>query len=194
MTRRLDETYYAVLEKMSTLQNTVVALKDLAENSHDICETFDKETRDLENDIIRQLSTAGHFEEQQRRISSLQSRLRKGRGQIDGLAARVDTVRQRVERWERADREWQEKTRKRLKIIWSVMSVILLAVLALVIGINYATDSSEPRPDWRRATSPNIPPWLGESNSSLSGAETGRMRLWKAPTGDAEELRLFDEL
>lgn len=196
MTKRLDDTYYAVLEKMSTLQNTVIALKDLAENSHDICESFDKDSRDLESDIICQLSAAGHFEEQQRRISSLQKRIHRGRDKIQTLSSRVDVVQKRVERWEQADRRWQEKTRKRLKIIWSVTTVLALIFIAFIVGINYARVDGEGGLRWNASMSPNIPAWLNTSSSRHGehAEESGRMLLWKAPLRDGEQLRAFDEL
>lgn len=108
-----------------------MALKDVADQSNEICETFDKDTRSMENEIARQLGSLGHFQTQQSKITSLQSRIENGRKEIDGLNARVDTVRKKVEKWERADRQWQEKTRKRLKIIWSVGSAVTLAVLGV---------------------------------------------------------------
>lgn len=196
MTKRLDDTYYSVLEKMSTLQNTVIAMKDLAGNSHDMCESFDKDSRDLESDIIRQLSAAGHFEEQQRRISSLQKRIHQGRDRIETLSSRVDVVQKRVERWEQADKQWQEKTRKRLKIIWSVTTVLALIFIAFMVGLNYANVDGEGSLRWNASMSPNIPPWLNTSSarSSESTEESGRRLLWKAPLRDAEQLRAFDEL
>ncbi|GAB0133193.1 hypothetical protein EsDP_00001606 [Epichloe bromicola] len=197
MTKRLDDTYYSVLEKMSTLQNTVAALRDLAQSSHDICETFDKHARDLESDIIRQLSTAGNFEEQQRKIAALQKRIYEARGRTSALATRVDVVQKCVERWEQADRQWQEKTLKRLKIIWSATTIVALIVVAFVIGVNYAstTRGGEGGPvDWNTAASPNIPPWLTSRRNDSVEEESGSTLLWKAPLGDAEQLRGFDEL
>lgn len=43
-------------------------------------------------------------------------------------------MRQRVERWERADREWQETTRRRLKIMWGVLFGMGLVLLFLYWG------------------------------------------------------------
>ncbi|KJK82991.1 hypothetical protein H634G_01119 [Metarhizium anisopliae BRIP 53293] len=196
MTKRLDDTYYSVLEKMSTLQNTVFALKDLAGNSHDLCESFDKDARDLESDIIRQLSAAGQFEEQQRRISSLQKRIHRGRDQIQTLASRVDVVQTRVERWEQADRRWQEKTRKKLKIIWSATTVLALVMIAFIVGMKYANVEGQGGMRWNASMSPNVPPWLTtlSSHQSESTEESGRRLLWKAPLGDDARLRAFDEL
>ncbi|PNY25503.1 Uncharacterized protein TCAP_04554 [Tolypocladium capitatum] len=196
MTKRLDNTYYAVLEKMSTLQNTVMAMKDLAETSRELCETFDKDSRDLESDIAGQLTAVGHFDDQQTRIAGLQSRIREGRVRIQSLTSRVDVVRGRVESWERADRAWQERTRKRLKIIWSVTSVMTILIIALALGANHTStgldgidgDSSEAASLGRLNMSNQSRP------STEDGGETGRALLWKTPLTDGEQLRVFDEL
>ncbi|KHN96328.1 uncharacterized protein MAM_05914 [Metarhizium album ARSEF 1941] len=196
MTKRLDDTYYSVLEKMSTLQHTVLALKDLAESSRDLCESFDKDARELENDIICQLGAAGHFEEQQRRISTLQNRIQEGRDKIQALASRVEVVQARVESWEQADRRWQEKTRKRLKIIWSVTTVLALIIIAFMVGMNYANVGGQSGRWGNSSMSPNIPPWLTtlSSHHGESTQESGRRLLWKAPVRDQEGLRAFDDL
>ncbi|KAG5978853.1 hypothetical protein E4U43_006986 [Claviceps pusilla] len=199
MTKRLDDTYYSVLKRMSTLESTVTALRDLAQTSRGICDTFDKDARDLESDIIRQLSAAGHFDEKQRRIAALQKRIYESRDKIAALASRVDVVQASVERWEQADKRWQERTRKRLKIIWSATTVLALLVVAFVIGMNYASSGAsggeEARsPDWKTGMSPNIPPWISAPRNESVEEESGRTFLWKTRLRDEEQLRAFDEL
>ncbi|POR32659.1 Uncharacterized protein TPAR_07162 [Tolypocladium paradoxum] len=196
MTKRLDDTYYSVLEKMSTLQNIVMAMKDLADTSRELCETFDKASRDLESDITGQLIAVGRFDDQQTRISGLQSRIHEGRAKIQSLTSRVDVVRERIEGWERADRAWQERTRKRLKIIWSATSIVTILIIALAVGVNYSsTDLDGMDGDPSEAASLG---WLNMSNQSRpsteDGGETGRALLWKTPLTDGEQLRVFDEL
>jgi len=197
MTKRLDDTYYAVLEKMSTLQNTVTALKDLAESSREICDGFDKDSRELADDIVGQLVAVGQFDEQQTRIAGLQNRISEGRAKVQTLTGRVDVIRERIESWERADKAWQERTRKRLKIIWSVTSVVAILIIALAIGVHYSSarlDSTDQ--DELRNTA--AAEWLSESNysrqSSESGESGGRALFWKTPLRDGERLRAFDEL
>ncbi|KAG6313515.1 hypothetical protein E4U22_000890 [Claviceps purpurea] len=215
MTKRLDDTYYSVLERMSTLERTITSLQGLAQISHDICNTFDKQARDLESDIIRQLSAAGRFDEKQARIAGLQKRIHEARDRVAALASRVDEVQRTVERWEQADKRWQERTRKRLKIIWSATTVLALIVLALVIGVKYASGGNESDRgvgrdsgigrsgvggggvgevvasvrDWQMDMSPNVPPWLSARRNESAGKV-----LWKMPVRDAERLRVFDEL
>ncbi|RDA94444.1 hypothetical protein CP533_2277 [Ophiocordyceps camponoti-saundersi (nom. inval.)] len=137
MTKQLDDTYYAVLEKTSTLQSTVASLRDLAETLRGTCDGFDDDSRALESDTLRQVIALGNFEAQEAKISGLQSRILQGRTRIQKVTDRVDVVRRRIEGWERADEAWREKTRKRLKILWSVTSVVSIVFVALVVGAHY---------------------------------------------------------
>lgn len=140
--RRLDQTYYAVLEKMSALQNTISALSDLADNSREIYRTFEKDSRGLETDITNQLDALGHFDEQQKKVEGLQARIDAGRARVQALSSRVDAVRERVESWERADQSWQEKTRRRLKYIWMIMTTVSLIITVLFLTFRYGMSES----------------------------------------------------
>jgi hypothetical protein len=137
-TRRLDHAYYAVLEKMSVLQSTVIAMKQLAAMSQATNETLDRESRELISDIQGQLESMGEFEDHEKRITALQDRIHTSRTKIRTLSDRVDVVRERIEGWETADREWQERTRKRLKVIWIIMSVVFFAMVLLFLSAQYA--------------------------------------------------------
>lgn len=133
-TRRLDEAYYTVLQKLTTLQNTMVALRDLAQASKATSAGFIAESHSVLFATQAQLDAFGDFSEQQERVQALQDRVHGGRERIATLSQRVDIVKQRVERWERADREWQERTRRKLKIIWGVVLGSGLVILVLYLG------------------------------------------------------------
>lgn len=130
------------MEKTSALQNTVTALKDLAEASREIYQTFEKDSGDLEKDITSQIDGLGSFQEQESKIDSLQGRIRSGRTKIQTLSGRVDNVRNRVEAWERADKEWQERTRRRLTVLWTAMLALILAIVLLYVGFSYTDQES----------------------------------------------------
>jgi hypothetical protein len=142
-TKQLDDTYYSFLEKLSALQNTIAALKELSDQSRQLNSSFGAEADDLVTDTNSQLDTFGQFEDQQNRIESLQGRIQAGRELIGSLSERVDAVSGRIESWERADWEWQEKTRKRLKTFWVVTSVIVFLILSVFIGSQYAPEGLE---------------------------------------------------
>ncbi|KAK2065857.1 hypothetical protein LY76DRAFT_678915 [Colletotrichum caudatum] len=189
-TRRLDEAYYSVLEKKSMLQSTVAAIQELAAASRQLTGKFEEEAEEMARDVAAQLDQFGQFGEQEARIGSLQGRVEKGRARIQGLSGRVDAVRRRIEGWENADREWQEKTRKRLRTIWIVMSVVFAVLIVMFVGAHYLGGGAG----------------VG-GGAGLGGLEKGLNSsaragggplppLWEDRNGREEEdrLRVFDEL
>lgn len=133
-TNTLDQTYYSVLEKLTSLRKTIVALKGLAVASANTNDGFVTESQSVLSEAQAQLDAFGHFDEQEERVRALQERIQGGRERIGALSTRVDVVRQKVERWERADREWQEKTRRRLKAVWGLVLGAALVLLLLYVG------------------------------------------------------------
>lgn len=136
-TRRLDGAYDSVLERLGTLQSTILALRELARLTRDMNQTFTTEASELITETSSQLDTFGQFEDQQQRIDVLQRRVHVGRDKIKGLSERVDRVKERIERWERADREWQERTRRRLRWVWMATSLLIFFIVLLVLSAQY---------------------------------------------------------
>ncbi|KAJ6783371.1 hypothetical protein PWT90_10825 [Aphanocladium album] len=203
--RQLDDAYYAVLEKMSALHSTIASLKGLAETSHGIYDTFEKDSRGLENQIATQLGAVGHFQNHQTKVASLQKRINKGRARVRTLSDRLDAVRRRIETWERADRQWQERTRRRLKIVWSVMSVAVLVLLVLAWTVGSGSHGARgggggaggaATDDLGRTISVLEPFNASDSRQppGLDGAEPQTRILWKTPARGTDRLRVFDEL
>ncbi|KAI1096281.1 hypothetical protein F5B19DRAFT_438594 [Rostrohypoxylon terebratum] len=201
-TRRLDDTYYAVLEKLSTLQGTIVALKELAGMSQQLDENFKTESQGLVSELEQQANSFGRFDDQQRRIEELQGRIHEGRGKVEALSKRVDVVRDRIESWERADKDWQEKTRRRLTIIWIITSIVIFSLILLFVGAQYAP--SEDTSGMAISTSghgqgqPDVSA-MGSNHSSNMAAmvDDVRQALGTRRGGEAVEdnvLRAFDEL
>lgn len=199
--RRLDDAYYAVLEKMSMLHKTVAGLKDVAEMSQDVYESFERDSRRLENEFATQVGSMGHFQTQQSKITSLQSRIREGRDKMKSLTDRVDNVRRRIEQWERADKQWQEKTRRRLKIIWSTMSVLVIVVAILLWSVSSSSSGlgnlSKAATDAFGRTISILEPLNTSNHAQPPGdiEEDIKVKLlWKTPMHNDDQLRAFDEL
>ncbi|KAL8387780.1 hypothetical protein RB595_009677 [Gaeumannomyces hyphopodioides] len=133
--RRLDDAYTSVMDKLGTLSGTAAALEELREAWRDAADGFSRETDELVADVSAQIDGLGTFDSQRRLIESLQSRIHDGRERIQQLSGRVDAVHERIEGWERADREWQERTRRRLKTVWVVTSVLILVLLVFLLVV-----------------------------------------------------------
>lgn len=201
--------YYSILEKLGVLQSTITALWGLAAMSRETNESFKRDTQELVGELEGQLDAFGQFDEQQRRIQALQERIQNGRQRIGELSERVDAVRERIEGWERADREWQERTRRRLKAIWVVMSVIVTLVVLLVVSAQYASPAlvqeaatsaaaiftnESLRIPRNQSGSPQGEKWQsGETGEGIL-SRLQNASAENAPPRDNGDLRIFDEL
>lgn len=150
--RHLDETYHSILDKLGVLSGIIAALRELTSSAEDTNATFTQESQDLVADVTKQLGGFGDFDDQRKRIAALAERIRAGRGKIQTLSRRVDAVQTRVEGWESADREWQERTRKRLKTLWIIMSVVVFILMALYVSTQYTPDAGTGLGDLHEAT------------------------------------------
>ena len=204
-TKRFDDTYYSVLEKLSSLQNTINALKDLAESSTDMCHTFDKNSQGLEHEIVTKLQAVGYFGDQQTKIERLQGRITTGRESMRALSKRVDLVKDRIEGWDKADRDWQERTRRRLMMMWAGMFGVALLLAALFLGIKYAVGEGTSNDGVAQLSklAQSMKDITIEASGNASGShapESTRLTglndtiLWKTPPTDDGPLRALDEL
>ncbi|EKJ75673.1 hypothetical protein NXS19_012509 [Fusarium pseudograminearum] len=203
--RRLDETYYAVLEKMTALQSTVSALKELAEESQSIHGNFEKDACEIEDDITSQIAAMGQFKEHQENIESLTTRVQDGRARIRALSDRVDIVREQVELWERHDKESQDKTRLRLRAIMICITVVFLAVVILFVGAHYVSLNSAGMGEGSSGT-PRLAESIIESHKEAGYTSLPLQRHERSespylkrkpahtPKHRGDDLRAFDEL
>lgn len=202
-TGRLDETYFAILEKLGMLRGTVVALKELAGMSQELNEHFKVESQALVSELEQQADSFGQFDDQQKRIEELQGRIHAGRGKVEALSKRVDIVRERIEGWERADIEWQERTRRRLKIIWIITSVVIFSLILLFIGSQYTPSSEDTLTPTITASSneyknPDMSEMAGNQSQTVAAMvdevrQALSTRRGGQPAKD-DAIRAFDEL
>ncbi|RWA14661.1 hypothetical protein EKO27_g435 [Xylaria grammica] len=200
---RLDETYSSVLQRLGSLRSTIIAMKDLAAMSEEINKTFTSESHTLVTEIETQLSVYDQSADQKKRIEDLQARIHAGRDKVHALSKRVDVVRERIEGWEKADREWQERTRRRLKTTWIIISVVAFVLMLLFFGAQYAPSSvdinkpAEVAPGVREGT-PAIENLAGNNSKSAAviADEVREELTLRRAHGSVEQevLRVFDEL
>lgn len=199
-TARLDNSYYSVLEKLSVLQSTISSLKELAVMTRGLNEDFKEESQDLVRDVTAQLQGFEEFAEQEKRIRDLQQRVKTGRERIKVLGERVDVVKDRVEGWEKAEGEWQERTRKNFRILWVLISIVTTVVLA-VVAFQYTPAMTTPEPPKGLNTTgllgklPNFEALKNESKGRKKEVEErlGGSRFIAQPE-ENPRLRVFDEL
>lgn len=93
---------------------------------------FERESEEVVAEIETSLEAFEGFKDQQTRINDLSERVKKGREKIKVLGDRVGIVAEKVDGWERAEGEWQERTRKRLRVLWIIIAIGGVLFLGLV--------------------------------------------------------------
>lgn len=132
-TSRLDNTYYSVLEKLSVLQASIASLKELSLIARQLNEDFDDDSQAVVSEIEEQIKAFGDFKEPQTKIEALQARIQTGREKVNRLGARVEVIRKRAEGWAKVEDQWQEKTRKRIKLFWGLSATTVVVLVGLLI-------------------------------------------------------------
>jgi len=132
-TRRLDDTYYALLERLGTLRSTVSALQKLYNGVEDGRKEFESQTKEFGNKITGQLDEFVGFQGQEQEIGGLVVRLEKGRMKAKEVEKRLEGVRGRLEKWEEREKEDTKVRKRRWGIFWTVVGLVVGLLLAIVI-------------------------------------------------------------
>lgn len=211
-TRRLDTTYYNLLQTMGTLVSTISSLQELFHSTVRLQEEFQDEADELEQDIDRQLEGFHDFEGQQSRIEALQGRMQRKRKMLEELELRLGAVRSRVADWERREVEWQAKITRRLRILWSATTVLVLLVAALLVFQHWPAHRGEQLVSLIPNNTLRIKPISGLDNlhvredvyvapvlmtsaiASRSGPEKDLRQAEGQQSDTDPRLRVFDEL
>lgn len=134
MTRRLDYTYYNLLEKITALNSTIGSFQELSDSASTLLSDFERETANLDQDIRRQIDDLKGFQPQMQKADALEKRMQRGRQRVEDLGRRLEAVRLEIDSWEQRESEWQSRVSRRLRIFWAVVgSACLVLVLALIL-------------------------------------------------------------
>jgi chromosome segregation ATPase len=107
-TRRLDDLYYDLLEKVSGLRSTINNLQELSGFTAQLHGQFKTETSRLTSDLQKQINGFKGFKTQQSKIDALDLRVKESKKKADGLSARLEAARERVSALEIREQEWQD--------------------------------------------------------------------------------------
>ncbi|KAJ5808946.1 hypothetical protein N7474_010215 [Penicillium riverlandense] len=151
VTRRLDYTYYNLLEKVTALNATIASFQELSDSASTLLNDFERETAGLDQEIRKQINELKGFEPQVQKADALEERMKTGRRRVEDLGNRLEAVRQEIDRWERREAEWQTRVSRRLRIFWMIVTSAVL-VLALAIILQNWPASQPPLP----VTSPEV--------------------------------------
>ncbi|KAF2730164.1 hypothetical protein EJ04DRAFT_515424 [Polyplosphaeria fusca] len=202
--RRLDDTYYSILEKVSVLRQMIGNLQELSSLTKELHANFQTDTRDLAEDVQGTFEGFRGFEKQQEQVDTLERRIKAGREKADALSKRLNEARTRVEERAKVEAEREARTTQRLRIFWGILGTVLgLVVIAILfqqlrpLHLNkpkHKLDFSSREQIWEAP----IPEAAKEALLETSPTCTLKMDTpISRPVADLEDdkrLRIFDEL
>lgn len=147
--RRLDDTHYAILEKVSILHQTIGTLQELSGLTKELQVNFESDTRELVEDVTGQVEGFEGLKTQQEHVSALEGRITAGKQRADALTARLARAKERVDARARAEAEWQATSTRtishdtegtkiltnadRLRLFWSTLGFLFALIVAFIL-------------------------------------------------------------
>ncbi|KAF2716590.1 hypothetical protein K431DRAFT_289290 [Polychaeton citri CBS 116435] len=132
--RQLDDTYYMILEKASSLRSTVASLQKLADQGMRMHKTFEEETSTLEKGTRGSAEGWEGFSEQQRIVNELVMKLQDNKAQTEKLNGRLHVARKRVEAYDDRQRRQHVRSQNRWRMIWFALATLVIFMLSLLIA------------------------------------------------------------
>ncbi|PYH44788.1 uncharacterized protein BP01DRAFT_273282, partial [Aspergillus saccharolyticus JOP 1030-1] len=132
ITRRLDYTYYNLLEKVAALDATLFSFQELLGSTSSLFADFKRETSGLDQEIRKQIGELQDFEPQLIRMKSLEDRMKMGRTKAQALNDRLENMRTEIECWEKKEKDYQDRMNRRFRVFWTFVAAGVLAALLAV--------------------------------------------------------------
>lgn len=204
ITRRLDYTYYNLLEKITALNTTITSFQGLADSTTEIYNEFDREVASMDQEIRRQVGELQEFQPQLEEIGVLEDRMKRSRQRAEALEGRLEMMRKDIDRWEKRETAWQTRIGRRLRTLWGVVGTAVLAVVVTVVVQNWPVLGSSSEAGAQSTTLANgssraiphlsgrndVPKWSRHSNPHPGPTS---QNAGASPT-DSDPLRVFDEI
>ncbi|KAF1837520.1 hypothetical protein BDW02DRAFT_566006 [Decorospora gaudefroyi] len=131
--RRLDDTYYSILEKVSVLRQTIGTLQELSGLTKELHDNFEHDTTELVDDVTGQVEAFDGFKAQQKQVNDLEARIQAGKEKADSLASRLTRAQERVDARAKSEAQWHAKNTHRVRMFWGTVGFIAALVFALVL-------------------------------------------------------------
>ncbi|KAF2035681.1 hypothetical protein EK21DRAFT_96343 [Setomelanomma holmii] len=203
--RRLDDTYYSVLEKVSVLRQTIGSLQELSSLTKELHENFESDTKELVDDVQGQYESFEDFESQQQQIVVLEQRIKAGKEMAESLTDRLARAKERVDARAQTESEWQAKNNRRMRMFWSTLGFITAVIIALILFHHFKPihASHDPKATLDFASRAQImeapiPDIAKEAIIGVSASNTEPKpvltNVVSSPVEDDKRLRTFDEL
>lgn len=132
-TRKLDDTYYALLQKVGVLKATIASFQDLHSCLDDTARDFAQRSDALVKDITGQIDAFNSMSDQDQNIDQLVSRLHTAKERAETFEARLESCRLRLEQWEKKEQEKNTRNNRRWVMALTALSVFVFLLLSIIL-------------------------------------------------------------
>jgi hypothetical protein len=188
-TRKLDDTYYALLQKVGLLKATIASFQDLHSCLDDTTNDFATRSESLVKDITGQIDAFQNMSSQDESIDSLVKRLHTSKERAASFESRLESCRSRLERWEKKEQEKNKRNNRTWALVLTSLTAFIILILAIVLWKKGSLASVTEKPsEWKEA--------LGlEKNKTAPGIHLVDPKQEKMQAKEAAKWdRLLDEL
>jgi len=134
ITRRLDYTYYNLLEKVDALVGTIKGFQEVSEQSEALMRNFENESERLDKEVKRKIEQARKgFEERDARAKDLEEKGREAATKAAGLSRRLENARVVLDNWEKREKEKERVSRRLWGTACTAMAVVICFVVAVLL-------------------------------------------------------------
>ncbi|KAJ4988067.1 hypothetical protein SVAN01_06479 [Stagonosporopsis vannaccii] len=204
--RRLDDTYYSILEKISTLRQTIGTLQELSGLTRELHGNFETDAQALLDDIQGQFKSSNNFDAQRNQIVALEERVAAGKEKAHALTARLVEAKERVDRRAKSEAQWEASMNRWWQwfggIVVSIISLMVVLVVSHHLKPTHAQMDPKPALDPAlRASILDAPiPQMAKEDilelaTSIPTVRPLETPSWKSSAGQEDRLlRKFDEI
>ncbi|KAK6000073.1 hypothetical protein QM012_004061 [Aureobasidium pullulans] len=188
-TRKLDDTYYALLQKVGVLKATIASFQDLHSCLDETTKDFATRSDSLVKDITTQIDGFQNMSQQDESIDQLVKRLHKAKERAEVCESRLESCRSRLEQWEKKEQEKNKRNNRTWALALTALTAFILLVLVIVLWRKGALTSVVERPSELKQA-------LGlERNKTAPGIHLVDPKQEKMQAKEAAKWdRLLDEL
>ena len=148
ITRRLDYTYYSLLERIGSLVSTIHSFQSLSTQSQALLNGFEMEAELLDKDIKRRIGKFKEgFYEREVRVAGLEQRGKIAGNKAMQLGQRLESARIIVEDWEKRESEAMKARARMWKGAWCALVGLMGVIIALLIWREWSLGMEPVRPD-----------------------------------------------
>ena len=146
ITRRLDYTYYSLLERIGSLVSTIHSFQSLSTQSRALVHGFEKEAELLDTDIKRRIGKfRDGFDERELRVADLEQRRKEAGSKAMKLGQRLESARIIVEDWEKRESVAMRARARMWKGTWCAFIGLVGIIMILVIWKESSTGADAVR-------------------------------------------------